>query len=152
MRNRIVDTAEELAREFHKDQKYGDKSYFWAHISDVVNRVKNHICNQVDSELWQEHIVCICAAYLHDVLEDCDVTEENLFTLIKQRSVYSFSGVEREMDVDVDCRHLMLVVKALTKRENEGYTTYIQRVKQNKYAAIVKYFDSEANMYACVLS
>jgi (p)ppGpp synthase/HD superfamily hydrolase len=59
----IVTRAQALASQAHKEQKYGDRPYM-AHIEDVVRRVKQ-ITN--DPEV-------IAAAYLHDVVEDTQVT------------------------------------------------------------------------------
>jgi (p)ppGpp synthase/HD superfamily hydrolase len=54
--------AQALASSAHKDQLYGTQPYM-AHIEDVVRRVKT-ITD--DPEI-------ICAAYLHDVVEDTDI-------------------------------------------------------------------------------
>lgn len=61
--NSMIDRARVLAGVAHAGQKYGDQPYM-AHIEDVVRRVKQ-ITD--DPEI-------ICAAYLHDTVEDTDVT------------------------------------------------------------------------------
>lgn len=57
-----IDLARKLATAAHKNQLYGTQPYM-VHIEDVVRRVKQ-ITD--DPEI-------ICAAYLHDVVEDSDI-------------------------------------------------------------------------------
>ena len=58
-----IDLARKLAASAHKDQLYGAQPYM-AHIEDVVRRVK---------QITQDPEI-ICAAYLHDTIEDTPVT------------------------------------------------------------------------------
>jgi (p)ppGpp synthase/HD superfamily hydrolase len=58
----LIDLARRLATAAHKDQLYGTQPYM-VHIEDVVRRVKQIT---TDPEI-------ICAAYLHDVVEDTDI-------------------------------------------------------------------------------
>lgn len=67
----------------------------------------------------------LAVAYLHDVLEDTEVTEEDL------RELFSVDVVE--------------AVKALTKEKYENYQHYLGRVKTNKWARIVKLADLKHN-------
>ena len=67
------------------------------------------------------------AAILHDVIEDSDYSEEDL------RS----SGIPDDVIKAVLC---------LTKRENEPYDVFIERVLQNKIATQVKIADIEDNI------
>ena len=53
-----------LAADAHKDQMYGVKPYT-DHLSDV--------CDRVDTDR-----TLMTVAWLHDILEDTDVTEQNL--------------------------------------------------------------------------
>jgi (p)ppGpp synthase/HD superfamily hydrolase len=66
-------------------------------------------------------------AMLHDILEDTDCTVEELKRL-------GFS------DEVVDA------VVAMTKKDDEDYEVYIERVKQNKLARVVKIFDMYHNL------
>jgi len=75
----------------------------------------------VDSET--EKIV----AMLHDVVEDSNWTLENLRA----------EGFSAEVIIAVDC---------LTKREDEQYFDYIERIKTNPIAQKVKLADLEDNM------
>lgn len=65
-------------------------------------------------------------AWLHDVLEDTDVTEEDLL-----KAGIPASVVE--------------VVKILTHKKDESYQEYIERVSKNRMAAIVKIADLTHN-------
>lgn len=58
-----VDLARQLATKAHGEQMYGTQPYM-AHIEDVVRRVK---------QITQDPEI-ICAAYLHDTIEDTPVT------------------------------------------------------------------------------
>ena len=120
-------TAYEIAKKFHAGQKYGDGDYFQTHILDVAKRVDGLHYSFVTRSI----------AYLHDVLEDCDITEQELRNLLRE-------GDELWADTVVDA------VLSLTKKNGEDYETYMQRVVSNHYAVIVKYCDSESNMFACV--
>jgi (p)ppGpp synthase/HD superfamily hydrolase len=60
--NGMIERAQALASQAHKNQKYGTQPYM-AHIEDVVRRVK---------QITTDHEV-IAAAYLHDVVEDTDI-------------------------------------------------------------------------------
>lgn len=66
-------------------------------------------------------------AYLHDVLEDTSITEEALVKM----------GISSE---------LVSVIKVLTKKKEESYPEYIERVKKNDLARKVKMADLHHNM------
>ncbi len=63
VQNSMIDRARALAAIAHKDQLYGTQPYM-AHIEDVVRRVR---------QITNDHEI-ICAAYLHDTIEDTQVT------------------------------------------------------------------------------
>jgi len=67
------------------------------------------------------------AALLHDVIEDSDITAEDLLT----------EGIPPEV---------VAAVQFLTKKENEEYQDFVARAKQNKIAAKVKIADIEDNI------
>lgn len=64
-------------------------------------------------------------AYLHDILEDSPVIEEDLQKKFSNEIVES--------------------VKVLTRKKNEPYSYYLERVKANKWATIVKLADLRHN-------
>lgn len=65
--NRVVD----YAREKHKGMKYDDKDFFDTHVRHVVDVLQNF--NPTEAE--------ICAAYLHDSIEDTEATYEEIVLL-----------------------------------------------------------------------
>ncbi len=65
--------------------------------------------------------------YLHDVLEDTSLTENDLISM----------GVPKD---------IVNVVKILTKDKSESYTDYIKRVNNNELARKVKIADLKHNM------
>lgn len=71
-------------------------------------------------------IETVCAAYLHDILEDTECSLERL------KAIFPDQVVE--------------AVVAITKREGEPYVDYLERVKSNKIARVVKVSDLEDNM------
>lgn len=78
----------------------------------------------------KEQETLISVALLHDVLEDTKLTSEKLRML----------GVS---DVVIE------TVEAITRNEGERYFDYINRVKQNKLARIVKIEDLRHNLDPC---
>jgi (p)ppGpp synthase/HD superfamily hydrolase len=66
-------------------------------------------------------------ALLHDVIEDSDITAEDLLA----------EGIPSEV---------VEAVQSLTKRENEEYEDFVARAKKNKIAAKVKIADIEDNI------
>lgn len=77
------------------------------------------------TKLVTEKDEILAVAYLHDILEDTQVTEENLKELFSDEIVKA--------------------VKALTKEKYEPYQFYLERVKANKWARIVKLADLKHN-------
>jgi len=78
-----------------------------------------HVAEQMNDE-----ISCICAL-LHDVVEDTDITFEDL---------------QKEFPQEV-----INVLRLLTHAENVDYMDYIKAIKQNKIATKVKVVDIRHN-------
>lgn len=108
-----VTAAEELSRIAHLGQLYGDQPYI-VHPADVANRVKANGPNAV------------MAAWLHDVVEDTDITLEDL-------RLYGFP------DEVVDA------VDAVTRRPDETYTEFIRRAARHPLGRIIKLADNASN-------
>jgi (p)ppGpp synthase/HD superfamily hydrolase len=64
----VADRAAERARDSHRGQMYGYLDYFSGHVVSVVDEVKSHTD---DVEVW-------AAAFLHDAVEDSDLTLEEV--------------------------------------------------------------------------
>lgn len=79
----------------------------------------------VARQVWNEDEQCV--AWLHDVVEDSDFT-------IAEIKCFGLPD------------NIIEAVEAITKREDEDYKTYIQRVKANTLAKKVKLEDLKHNM------
>lgn len=124
----LIPIAAKLADFHHKDQLYGGYPYY-KHLNDV--RV---ILSEFD---FGDNEVLICAAYLHDILEDTKATIEDL------RAV----GITDEI-IDV--------VMAVTdepgeNREKRKTKTYL-KIAQSRRATIVKLADRIANIRFGILN
>jgi (p)ppGpp synthase/HD superfamily hydrolase len=110
----LPDRAFVLAARAHAGQR--DKAgldYFTAHVYDVAERVGGQ----------PGYVEAV--AYLHDVLEDTDVTEAELRALFPE--------------------HVVDAVVALTRAAGEGPDDYYRRVRGNAVALLVKMADIESN-------
>lgn len=113
MRMSYLEKAIELAVDKHKGQL--DK----AGMPYILHPL--FVMTKMDSEI--EKIVAV----LHDVVEDTDVTFEDLKAM----------GFSAEILAALDC---------VTKRDEEDYVQFIKRAKSNPIAAKVKLADLEHNM------
>ena len=104
--------AEEIAREKHKDQTDKNGAPYILHPLRVAARL----------EAPSEKIV----ALLHDVLEDTDMTVEEL----------KECGATGEQ---------IAALQLLTHKKQEPYRTYLARIKQNPLALAVKLADLADN-------
>jgi (p)ppGpp synthase/HD superfamily hydrolase len=111
----MVAAAKSFASIAHKGQKRNDGKDYITHPACVASK-------------FHKSAHCLRAiAWLHDVVEDCNVT-------IKE--IYAEFG-----------DYIGDAVKALThlKGEGETYLAYLLRVKENKAAVLVKRADLEHN-------
>lgn len=128
----MVEKAENMARFAHRNQTYGDNSYFNNHIKSVVALTQLLMLTtfkNVDIEGGVLETLCT-VAYLHDIVED---TEVNL------------QDIDRVFGADV-----AVSVRLLTKGLVKGQTLeeYLIAIKANKYSYIVKIADILANTEA----
>ena len=109
-----IEIAEQIAREVHKGQKrtIGRKEDYIEH----PKRIASHFSTE------ESQIV----AWLHDVLEDSDLTGYDL----------EDKGIDME---------LVGVVYILTKKD-ESYLEYILRIKEDKFATKIKIVDLKDNL------
>lgn len=99
--------------------------------SEYINhlmRVRDGIFDIYHFKNHDEKVTAICAAYLHDIFEDTDVTEEE---------------VKDKCDVTDD---VIEIVKLLTRDKNDTYMQYIEKLSTNKMARIIKLADLRDNM------
>lgn len=110
----ILETATEFARAKHNGQFRfdGRTPYFW-HVEDVIKR-----CKTVDQKI---------VAALHDTMEDCGVTREDL----------------EQIGIPEDCIQAVIL---LTKKEGILYDWYLSELKRNPLARKVKIADMISNL------
>ncbi len=88
-----IGKARNFAADAHKDQLYGDKPYI-AHLDAVFGVLKEFGSFPVGHCLWDQSLAD--AAYLHDVLEDTDVTFEHIRAEFGLRCAQLVEGVTDE--------------------------------------------------------
>ena len=114
IRNRPLTPKEkeawDFAKELHKDQvrKFINKSYFIAHVQKVNGIVKQYT---TDEDI-------LCAALLHDVIEDCFEDPEVGYHIIEEKFgkkianiVQELTSSKDEIDNDYDSKADYLIVK-----------------------------------------
>lgn len=115
-RNRPISAKEKeawnLAKELHKDQirKFINKSYFMAHVQKVNGIVKQYT---TDEDL-------LCAALLHDTIEDCFEDKEVGYHIIEEKFgkrvadiVMELTSSKEEIEEDFDSKADYLIVKMI---------------------------------------
>lgn len=93
---------------------------------DKANKPYIYHIVQVGKNISKKEDKYLAVAYLHDVLEDTNLTKENLL---------------EKFPVEV-----VEAVQAITKKDNEAYNEYLERVKKNPIALIVKISDLMHNI------
>ena len=110
--SKLINKAIDIAFSAHKDQKdKAGRPYF---MHPVI------VASQMDSEYE------ICTALLHDVVEDTDITIEEL---------------EREFPKEITD-----ALRLLTHDDNTAYLDYVREIKKNPIARKVKLADLNHNL------
>ena len=112
-----LELAEKIARKYHKGQKRLDGSEFIKHPEAVVKMVTD------ENYGYSIQIV----AWLHDILEDTNMTEDKLLEL----------GINP---------FVIQSIVAISKREDERYLDYILRCSNDDDAKAVKKADLRHNI------
>lgn len=115
MLKHVNDIAEEFARKAHEGQLYGDGSPYIEHLARVAGFFEGSITLQ-------------SIAWLHDVVEDADISLETIQTEFR----YSIAKA----------------VDAIS-RKNETYSVYLSRIEDNSFAKKVKMIDLADNLSNC---
>ena len=118
MKSYKIRKALSVAKKAHKGQLYSLGDYVKLHIMPVYNAVKTLVDDR--------DTACMVAGILHDTLEDTDTTIADI--------LFEFGNEVAE------------AVIALSRKKDEKYTNYIDRVSKNRIASIVKYADLMNNM------
>ena len=112
---------------------FNTSDYVYNHSLRVYHSVLNHYPNN--------SLSLAIIAILHDVVED---TEYNLEKL-KNMYFNDFCGFLGNTETNL----IFNAIDVITRKKDETYTDYINRVKLNKYATIVKILDLEDNLFSC---
>lgn len=121
----LTKKAINIAYNKHNGQIGKDGIPYFCHPYHVAERV-DELCERTNMSK-KEHEALICIAFLHDILEDTDTTVNELYG-------EGFSD------------NIVHAVIALTRRKRETYQDYIERCRENTYAAVIKTFDLIHNM------
>ena len=124
MESQLIKEARELAFSYHKNQKYGSRPYSY-HLQKVVN-IARFYSSLIPKEARED---VICAAYLHDILEDTLCTQDEILRALNPR--------------------ILLLVKLLTKNGSDP-ESYFNQVAQDDLAIFIKLCDRYSNVLACV--
>jgi (p)ppGpp synthase/HD superfamily hydrolase len=124
MKSQLISKARELAFAYHKNQMYGDNPYS-DHLQMVVNLVRIYSVLVPKEDLED----VICAAYLHDILEDTLCTQDEILRALNPR--------------------ILLLVKLLTKNGSDP-ESYFKQVAQDNLAIFIKVCDRFANIACCI--
>ena len=120
-----IELAMMIAKEVHKEDRYGDKVYFDYHLMNVY-----HLAIALVEEKERE-VVGIVAIF-HDIVED--------------------HGYDVEMIVKMFGKKIADAVVAMSfDKENESREEYYERVMKNPIAKIVKIADASENRFNCEL-
>jgi len=119
----LVSSAELFAKKKHSGmmRKDGTTSYS-KHLESVVNRLKS--LGVIDEEL-------LCAGWLHDTIEDTDVTFDDLFEKFGSRVAVLVSTLSKDM--------------SLTRKQRER--SYVKQLREASFdAKLIKLCDISANL------
>lgn len=114
MKHKMLAKAISVAAQAHEEQFDRSGQPYILHALKVMQTVKSK-----DSEVLQ-------AAVLHDVLEDTDVSMEDL----------------QEMGFS---KRMLLILDTITHKEEDSYDTYILQIGQLREAALIKMADLKHN-------
>jgi len=117
----FVDKAERIARKAHKKQKRRGGEPYIIHPEAIVENIINLDLDNRDEQYY------MATAWLHDVIEDCNISHLDL--------------VDKDIPLDV-----IEAVGYLTKEKNEDYLDYILKVKRNRMAREIKVLDIRHNI------
>lgn len=121
-----MDKAREFAVKAHGDQMYGKFKYSY-HLDQVKSKLM-----ELEHKGWDVPEDAYVVAYLHDVLEDTYVGDDEIY----------------DMFGEVVCSSVV----ALSKNYHPSYESYLVAVKDTPTAYIVKIADTLCNLQASVNS
>jgi (p)ppGpp synthase/HD superfamily hydrolase len=133
--SKLIQFAKEFALKHHGNQEHGCLKID-EHLSDVSTHVSRHArLNDVEN-VW--HDIAVASAWLHDVIEDTEVTENKL----------SKDLVEAGFGFD-DVHYVLDIVNAVTdkpgKSRKERHINTYWKIRDNPRALLIKLCDRRHN-------
>ena len=129
--NKVETKAIELINMYFHDKKDKDGNSYLDHLWNVASAIEREASIEVVDRQSSKGIFyqkAFIVALLHDILEDTDTTEEELYKI----------GCDDE---------IVKAVKSVTRKQEEKYYfDFIERVSQNDIGRLVKKYDLEDNM------
>ncbi len=129
---KLLATSIAIAASAHCDQFQRNGSPYILHPLHVMRQVEKHPADWMNK---RDIEIAMCVSVMHDVLEDSDWTVSMIYTELMATEAGSSVEINRIMDA----------VVALTKVQGEDYSDYLQRVKADRYACVVKLADLRHN-------
>lgn len=117
-----------LVQEKHKDQKYGEESYIEGHTLRVMDGVKEVVPGKRPTKDAFEYTT---TALLHDILEDTDCTEQEVYDIVGEEVLQNVLALSRS-SLDAN------------------YNDYLKRCAEKQVTFIVKVSDLTVNMNKCL--
>lgn len=125
----IVERSIQIALDVHKEQFDLAGNPYILHLLRVMTRV------EIATRDWKnqfERLCAICAAVLHDTVEDAGIFRAK-------------NSISREIYKKTNPR-IETIVYALTRQEKEPWKNYINRVEFDKVATLIKIYDLKDNL------
>ncbi len=110
----ILEFALDIAREAHKGQKRRDGKAYITHPIAVVRILEENYMTQNPLK----NTLILCAGYLHDLAEDCNITEQDIADNLVFNGGFAY--------MSEDYVNLIAVLKLLNKNHYQSYAQYIQ--------------------------
>lgn len=136
-----IDVARVIARFAHSGQRRDNGTPYFDHPCRCVDMIKDLLFPDdqepgyivVEDNLPRKGLLEL--AYLHDVVEDTEITHQNI------KSIFSTYGYEEFFNKYIDES-----LKLITHDKKESYDVYIEKVLSNPASAFVKMVDLMDNL------
>ena len=133
-----------VAQHAHRGQKRRDGMSYITHPVAVAEYIQENFQNKLSS---QNLHLAVCAAFLHDAVEDSEFSTADIHTLIE--SDYKLDANDEHAS---EIEKIMDIVSIVSNLSKKPYADFISDILNsgNELALIVKYSDMCHNMKCCV--
>ncbi len=135
----LLKNAELFAKTKHAGKLKKSGSTYSNHLENVVSRLKS--LGVIDEEV-------LCAAWLHDILEDTDTSFDELFEKFGRRiAVMTLSLTKTKFVIDTDDDSTLSLTKKRAIPEKQREKEYAIKIKESDIEAkLIKLCDISANL------